>query len=226
MVGGSSAIRELGQRLINSMTNRDKQYHEFFTLMGYEFVYHPDKSGFMIKDIGYARVCDLPASDFIVSQAIEASKKRQIILLEGNLGYKCYRTFNDGEETSEVQFVSSNRKYYPLFYAGDYQVEYFDDTSLFTAIAINGDVTCHRCGSVNDFKVEKPYIHYKLTCSCGCFIKNSGTNAPAVLYFGKYQGREIASMKSNEELKYLQWCLGSDKIKGKLRTSIEKHLSL
>jgi len=72
------------------MNTRDKQYHIFFERMGYEFVYHPDKSGFMIKDVGYAKVCDYPASDFIKGQAIIASEKRDIILLEGNLGFKPY----------------------------------------------------------------------------------------------------------------------------------------
>ena len=45
------------------MNLRDKQYHRFFELMGYEFVYYPDKSGFKIKDIGYAKVCDFPAPE-------------------------------------------------------------------------------------------------------------------------------------------------------------------
>lgn len=209
------------------MNKRDKQYHDFFKSMGYEFVYHPDKSGFMIKGIGYAKVCDLPASDFIIKEAEKAGKKMQIILLEGNLTFKCYRLFSNDHGWYSAMFVKEGDKYSPLFYNEDYLIDSFPETTKQTAISINGDIVCQRCGSVNDFIVEKPSIHYKLTCQCGSFIKNSGTNAPAILYFGKYKGREIASMKSDDELKYLEWLINnSDSIQGKLRTSIINHLSL
>ena len=209
------------------MNSRDKQYHDFFKLMGYEFVYHPDKSGFMIKDVGYAKVCDLPASSFIIKEAEKASYKMPIILLEGNLTFKNYHNVSKGQWFCEGMFIKKGDKYFPMYYGGDYLLDSFPETSRITAIAINGNITCQRCGSINDFIVEKPSIHYKLICQCGCFIKNSGTNSPAILHFGKYKGREVASMKSDEELRYLQWLIGnSESIKGKLKESIEKHLAL
>jgi len=197
--------------------------------MGYEFVYHPDKSGFMIKGIGYAKVCDYPASDFVINQAIEASKKKKIILLEGNLSFKSFKTFNEGSETCEGVFISPGEKYYPVFY-GDFECEYFPRTASNIAIAIKSDNNfhCNTCGSNNNILVEKPSIHFKVSCGyCHSFITNIGTNAPAILHFGKYLGREVSSFKSNEELQYLQWLLTNSKtIKGKLKTAIENHLSL
>lgn len=210
------------------MNKRDKQYHDFFKGMGFEFVYHPDKSGFSIKGVGYAKVCDFPAKEAIVNLAEKASEKQYIILLEGNLTFKTYKVFYKGKFQSDYIFVHKGNKHHPLFFENYYPLEYFPESDLELSKAINGSIACTRCGSVDDYKIEKPSIHYKATCNgCGSFIKNIGTNEPAVLYFGKYKGREVSSMRSNEELQYLQWLLGSsEKLKGKLLDAIKYQLSL
>lgn len=210
------------------MTKRDKQYHDFFKLLGYEFVYYPDKNSFQIKDVGYAKVCDFPATETMKDLACQASIKQDIILLDGNLTFKSYLIFSQGREWTGGIFIKNGDKYHPFYWSYDYDVDSFPETSVVIAKIINGsDIVCQRCGSINDFIIQKPSIHYKCTCKCGSFIKNIGTNEPATLYFGKYKGREISSMRSDEELNYLNWLLNnSQSIKGKLLDAIKYQLSL
>lgn len=210
------------------MNKRDKQYHDFFKLMGYEFVYYPEKSGFMIKGVGYAKVCDYPAPQTFIDKAAANSFKQTTILLEGSLTFRPYLMFTEGNKTESI-FIPKDKKYYPIFWQNEYDVDIFPETSTNIGIVLNGsDVTCYRCGNVNDFKVEKPSIHYKAVCNCcNYFIKNLPTNAPAIMHFGKYKGREVQSMRSDEELKYLQWLLdNSESIKGKLLDAIKYQLAL
>ncbi len=209
------------------MNLRDKQYHEFFTRMGYEFVYYPEKSGFLIKEIGYAKVCDYPAPKVLQDKAEENGKKQTTILLEGPLSFKPYSFYSENGWTESI-FIPKGEKYYPVFWQNEYDVDIFPGTSKNIGVVLNGgDVVCQRCGSVNDFQVQKPSIHYKAVCQCGCFIKNLPTNQPAVLYFGKYQGREVASMRSDEELRYLQWLVdNSNSLKGRVLEAIKYQLAL
>ncbi len=208
------------------MNLRDKQYHDFFTSMGYEFIYYPDKNGFKISGIGYAKICENPASDLIVNQAIEASKKQTIILLEGNLTYRDYRVFSEGDEACSAVFMPKGQKYYPLFF-GEWDFEYFDETSIEIALATNKDVCCKKCGTVNEFKVSKAGPNITARCNhCSYWITNLTTNQPAVLNFGKYAGREVKSLTTDEEIRYLQWLVQTPNVKGRLKEAILNQIAL
>lgn len=208
------------------MNLRDKQYHDFFTSMGYEFIYYPEKNGFNIKDIGYAKICESPISELIEQQAIEASKKIDVILLDGNLTYREYRCFVAGQEAMEVVFIPKDMKYYPLFY-GEWSFDYFDDTAIEIAKATNKDISCRRCATVNEFKVGKSGPNITARCThCGYWITNLTSNKPVVINFGKYAGREVKSLKSDEEIRYLQWLVETPNVKGRLKEAILNQIAL
>lgn len=209
------------------MNIRDKQYHDFFKLMGYEFIYYPEKRGFKIKDIGYAKICESPASDLIVKQAIEASKNIQVVLLEGNLTYKEYVIYNNGEYT-QATFMPFDYKHYPFFYYNDWDFEYFERTSQCIALATKSkDIVCQKCGTIDDFKVGKSGPNITARCNtCGYWITNLTTNQPVILNFGKYKGREVISLKSDEEIRYLQWLVETPNVKGRLKDAILKQIAL
>lgn len=42
--------------------------------------------------------------------------------------------------------------------------------------------------------------------------------------FGKYKGREIKSLRDNEEVRYLQWFIQMPDLKPRIKEAIEKHL--
>lgn len=88
------------------------------------------------------------------------------------------------------------------------------------------DVICHNCGSVNDYHVVKKSNQETAYCnSCELYIKNLPQGGEPTLYFGKYTGRTIVSMVSEEELRYLNWLLTSPNTKNNLRSQIENHLN-
>lgn len=209
------------------MNLRDKQYHDFFTSMGYEFIYYPEKHGFKISDIGYAKICERPASDVIVNQAIEASKTQDIILLEGNLTYTHNRFFRAGQEAMDVVFMPKGKKYYPLFF-GEWGFDYFDDTSFEIAMATKSkDIICQKCATVNEFRVNKAGPNITARCNhCGYWITNLTSNQPVTINFGKYAGRSITSFTSDEEIRYLQWLVQTPNVKGRLKEAILKQIAL
>jgi hypothetical protein len=209
------------------MNLRDKQYHDFFTSMGYEFIYYPDKNGFKISGIGYAKICENPASDLIVNQAKEASKKQSVILLEGNLTYRHYRYFQGGEEVTDIVFIPKGFKYYPLF-CGEWEFDYFGETAFEIAMATKSNkIVCQKCDTVDDFKVSKAGPNITARCKhCGYWITNLPANQPAVLNFGKYAGREVKSLTTDEEIKYLQWLVQTPNVKGRLKEAILNQIAL
>jgi len=88
------------------------------------------------------------------------------------------------------------------------------------------DIICKRCGSVNDFSATPSGPHLKATCNkCGQYIKFlPQQQTKPTLYFGKYRGREISSMNSEEDLRYLQWLISQPDLKPKLKTDIQFQL--
>lgn len=63
-------------------------------------------------------------------------------------------------------------------------------------------ITCHNCGSIDDFSTEQKSNNLVATCnSCGKFIKNIPTEKPA-FYVGKYKGKQIDDI---DDISYLQW---------------------
>lgn len=86
------------------------------------------------------------------------------------------------------------------------------------------DIICQRCGSVNDYREEIKGPHKTAICNgCDRYIKHLSQGNPTVLYFGKYKGRELSSLTSDEEKRYLEWLSGTN-IKAGLKEAIVNHL--
>lgn len=206
------------------MNKQEQQYYDYFVKLGYKPKFYPEKHSFKIDDI-YLKVCDYPVSEFIRQQAIDASYKMQVVLLSGNLSFKDYEVFNEGVENVAFM-VHSESKYHRTFY-GEFDVEYFPVEAKAIADVILGgkELVCRRCGSINDFIVEKN-LHYKATCKCGSFITNLPTNRPVKLHFGKYAGRDISSMVQKEEVEYLKWILSNMSLKQNIVDAINSHLGI
>lgn len=87
------------------------------------------------------------------------------------------------------------------------------------------DITCQRCSTINEYYTEQSGNHIKAICNhCKNYIKFIPQGKPVVIYFGKYQGRELQSLKEKDEVNYLNWILGKTFLKKKLRSDIEAHL--
>lgn len=68
------------------------------------------------------------------------------------------------------------------------------------------DITCKKCGSVDNYKVEDRGLHKTAYCiPCGAYIKNLPQGKPITLFFGKFNGRTIDSMIEPDEIQYLKW---------------------
>jgi len=190
------------------MNKQESQYYAYLKNLGYSPVFNQEKSSFLLKDQKiYLKCCSFPASQEVKDLAIMHSDKYTIILLDGNLTFRDYSIYVEGEESSGGFLTAKNSKYSPIFY-GEFETEYFQNETLAIAKAIDQAVLTCRCGKKDQYIVTKN-IHYKATCVCGNFIKNLSTNKPITIHFGKYAGRELESMTSKEEVQYLQWAINS-----------------
>jgi len=87
------------------------------------------------------------------------------------------------------------------------------------------DIKCLRCDSTNDYRIEESGPHKKAVCNkCNKYIKFLPQSYKTFLYFGKYKGRDISTMKSDDELAYLYW-LSKTNIKRGLVVTIQNHLN-
>ncbi len=88
------------------------------------------------------------------------------------------------------------------------------------------DITCQHCGLCNDYYVQKSGPHNSAYCNgCGQYIKHvPQNNEIKIVPFGKYKGREISSMRSDEELRYLQWFVEMPDLRDNVKQSINKYL--
>jgi|GEM_PF-2352903 hypothetical protein len=210
------------------MNTIQNQYAYFFSKLGYTTEFFPEKGLFYLKEIEtYCKLCDDPAPPDIVNRAIEQAKKHTIVLLEGALTYRAYMVYQ-GEYAAEGIFVTNGDKYSPFYYSGgDFYLDNFEKELINMTLAIRcgEDVICQRCGSINDFTISKPSLHYKATCKCGTYITNLSENKPSLLHFGKYKGRAIKSMSTKEEIDYLNWGLSQGIFKGKLKKDIQERIS-
>ncbi len=65
------------------------------------------------------------------------------------------------------------------------------------------DVICKKCGSVNDYRIEKRAKNNCAFCNgCDHFIKNIPYKSQTILYFGKYKGMDILEMT---DIPYMKW---------------------
>lgn len=87
-------------------------------------------------------------------------------------------------------------------------------------------LTCPHCGAVNDYSTTPSGPHLRADCNqCHRYIKFiPQENSKPTLHFGKYKGREISSMNSQEELNYLKWLFSQSDLKPKLSSDIEFQL--
>jgi len=88
------------------------------------------------------------------------------------------------------------------------------------------DVTCNKCGSINNYRTEVSGNHLKAICKdCESYIKFLPQyNLLDLMPFGKYKDREIKSLIEDDEVKYLQWAVNNLKLSESVKFSINKHL--
>ena len=88
------------------------------------------------------------------------------------------------------------------------------------------EIICQRCGSIDDYTIQKSGPHNSAYCNgCGYYIKHiQQNNEIKIIPFGKYKGREIKTMLSEEEVKYLQWFVAMPDLRDNVKASINKHL--
>lgn len=84
------------------------------------------------------------------------------------------------------------------------------------------DITCGKCGSVNDYRTENKATQVTAFCNkCGAYIKNIPQGEPA-FYVGKYKGKKVSEI---EDMGYLKWALKEMKMSANMRAAIEKRIS-
>jgi len=190
------------------MNKQESQYYAYLKNLGYSPVFNQEKSSFLLKDQKiYLKCCSFPASEELNKLALQHSKKYTIILLDGNLTFKDYAVYAEGEACHSGFLTHIGSKYGSIYY-GEFDTEYFQKETFAIVKAIDPAILKCRCGKEDQYIVTKN-IHYKATCKCGNFIKNLSTNKPITIHFGKYAGRELESMTSKEEVQYLQWAINS-----------------
>lgn len=88
------------------------------------------------------------------------------------------------------------------------------------------DITCQRCGLVNDYYTKPSGPHTSAYCNgCDSYIKHlPQNNEIKIVPFGKYKGREIGTMLSSEEVRYLKWFVQMPDLRDNVKTAINKHL--
>jgi hypothetical protein len=87
------------------------------------------------------------------------------------------------------------------------------------------DIICQKCGSVNDYTERQAGPHLSAYCNgCGNYLKHLPQGKPIILYFGKYKDRELSSMTSDEEVRYLIWLSQAPGLKPKLKQAIDSHI--
>lgn len=91
---------------------------------------------------------------------------------------------------------------------------------------MNNQIICQNCGNVDDYSVKQAGPHQSAYCNeCDAFIKHLPQNNPvSVMPFGKYKGRELKSLKDDEEVRYLQWFIQMPDLKPRIKEAIQSHL--
>lgn len=86
------------------------------------------------------------------------------------------------------------------------------------------EVICLRCGTTNEFHIEKSGPHIKAVCNnCSLYIKFlPQEKEPPKFYFGKYVGKYIHDI---EDLQYLAWASTNMTLKQPIRDAIIKRIS-
>lgn len=87
-------------------------------------------------------------------------------------------------------------------------------------------VKCNNCGNVDHYRVEQSGEHKNAICNfCNKYIKFLPQPEKEFLMpFGKYKDKPLASLKSNEEVRYLNWMLSGD-FSNNIKNKIILHLN-
>jgi len=86
------------------------------------------------------------------------------------------------------------------------------------------DITCQKCGLINDYSVREAGMHQSAYCNgCQNYIKHLPQNKPVKIHFGKYAGCELSTLTAPDDIRYLIWLSGCD-IKANLKTAILEHI--
>lgn len=86
-------------------------------------------------------------------------------------------------------------------------------------------IECQNCGLCDDYTEKESGPHLSAYCNgCGKYIKHLPKGNPITIYFGKFKGRELASMTDSDEIRYLTWLTNAGNIKPKLKQAIDFHL--
>lgn len=89
------------------------------------------------------------------------------------------------------------------------------------------DVSCKKCGLVNEYEVVMKGPHRTAYCSgCGSYIKHlpKESNEMFIMPFGKYKGEPLQMMVSEDERRYLVWLSEQSFVKSNMRRIINDHL--
>lgn len=88
------------------------------------------------------------------------------------------------------------------------------------------EITCTKCGSINDYRIEKKSNNHVAYClACQAYIKNVPYEEPA-LHFGKYKGTKIKDFTTPDMVSYLNWAYQNTRLTKRLKLAIENHLGL
>jgi len=86
-------------------------------------------------------------------------------------------------------------------------------------------IKCQRCQTEDQYYTQPSGPHLMAVCNhCNKYIKFVSQGVPPMLYFGKYKGRQIASLVSEDEINYLKWLLNNGTLKPTLKNQITEHL--
>lgn len=91
---------------------------------------------------------------------------------------------------------------------------------------MENQIQCPKCSSIS-YRIEDRGVHKTAFCNkCDSYIKNIPQGLPQKLYFGKYKDREVSTMTSQDEIKYLKWLLDNTEIKSNaLKEAIIKQIN-
>ncbi len=89
------------------------------------------------------------------------------------------------------------------------------------------DIVCKHCATVNDYSTEEKTFsngttHIQANCNnCGKYIQYLPQHKEAILYFGKYKGKEV---KDVDDKGYLEWLIEKKVVHGSVKVAVDKQI--
>jgi len=95
-------------------------------------------------------------------------------------------------------------------------------TNFGAIVFMDVQLTCKKCGLINDYRVEIKGVHHTAYCNgCDAYIKNVSYQPPQ-FFFGKYKGTLIADCK---DVPYMKWCVKEGVVKASIKRAVEDRIS-